>query len=103
MSRGGPECPPLFDSAILSSMNRKLSDTQPEAERVLIDLLRQTPIPRKLAMMEDLNQMGRSLILTDLRQRYPNASEAELRRLLADRLLGAELAEEVYGPLRRQA
>jgi len=37
------------------------------------------------------------LALTGLRSQYPHASEAELRRKLADVLLGEELARKVYG------
>lgn len=32
-----------------------------------------------------------------LRRRYPDASEHEIRRRLADLLLGEELAKRVYG------
>lgn len=80
-------------------MRTKLYDTHPEAERIVTGILRQTSVPRKLAMMEELNQMGRSLVLSDLRERHPGASDEVLRRLLADRLLGADLAARVYGPL----
>jgi hypothetical protein len=37
--------------------------------------------------------------LSGLRSRYPHASEREIRRRLADLILGEELAAEVYGPL----
>lgn len=76
-----------------------LSDTSPEAEQVLLELLRQAPIQRKLELMGQLNAMAKSLALNNLRRQYPHASEAELRRHLADRLLGPELAAVVYGPL----
>ena len=75
------------------------TDTTPEAEQVLIELLRQAPIWRKLEMMGQLNVMAKSLALNNLRRQYPHASEAELRRHLADRLLGPELAAAVYEPL----
>jgi hypothetical protein len=76
-----------------------LTDTSPEAEGLLIDLLRQTPVWRKLALMGQLNAMAHSLALSNLRRQHPAASEAELRRRLADRLLGTELAAAAYGPL----
>jgi hypothetical protein len=38
------------------------------------------------------------LALSDLRERYPQASEPELRRRLADLRIGRELAEQAYGP-----
>jgi hypothetical protein len=47
-----------------------------------------------------LNQSARALALCGLRRRYPHATPVELRRHLADLVLGAELAARVYGPLR---
>lgn len=76
-----------------------VSDTRPEAEQVLVALLRQAPTWRKLALMGQLNAMTKSMALNELRRHYPDASERALRRRLAERLLGAELAETVYGPL----
>ena len=75
------------------------SDTTPEAEAVLVSLLRQASPWRKLRMVGQLNQAVRTLALAGLRQRHPRASEAELQRRLADLLLGADLATQVYGPL----
>jgi hypothetical protein len=74
-------------------------DTRPEAEGVLLELLRQAPPWRKLEMVAQMNETVRTLVLSGLRQRYPHASPEELRRRLADALLGAELAARVYGPL----
>ena len=82
-----------------SPMVPLFSDTRPEAEAVLIGLLRQAPPWRKLRMVGQLNQTVRTLALSGLRQRYPDAAPQELRRRLADLLLGSELAALVYGPL----
>ena len=78
------------------------SDTRPEAEAVLIRMLRQAPPWRKLHMVGQLNQTVRTLALSGLRQRHPEATPQELRRRLADLLLGPELAAQAYGPLREQ-
>jgi len=43
------------------------------------------------------------LALSGLRTRYPNADEMELRRGLADLLLGEDLAACAYGPLPEHA
>ncbi len=75
------------------------SDTRPEAEAVLIGLLRQAPPWRKLHMVSQLNRTVRTLALAGLRQRYPQATPQELRRRLADLLLGPDLACRAYGPL----
>jgi hypothetical protein len=80
-------------------MEPLFTDTRPEAEAVLIELLRQAPGWRKLKMVNQLNASVRTLALSGLRQRYPDANENELRRRLADLLFGPELAEKVYGPL----
>ena len=74
------------------------SDTRPEAETVLIGLLRQAPPWRKLYMVSQLNETVRTLALSGLRQRYPEATPQELRRRLADLLLGPDLAALAYGP-----
>ena len=74
-------------------------DTRPEAEAVLIGLLRQAPPWRKLTMVGQLNQAVRTLALSGLRTRHPEATPQELRRRLADLLLGPDLAAQVYGPL----
>ena len=74
-------------------------DTRPEAEAVLIGLLRQAPPWRKLIMVGQLNQAVRTLALSGLRIRHPEATSQELRRRLADLLLGPDLAAQVYGPL----
>ena len=73
-------------------------DTSPEANAVLLALLRQAPVWRKLQLMEQLNTMLRTLALNGLRQQYPHSDGSQLRRLLAERILGRELAATVYGP-----
>jgi hypothetical protein len=73
-------------------------DTSPEAEEVLFAFWRQAPAWQKWQSMLSLNQMARSMAIAGLRNRYPKASEAELRRLLADLILGPATAMEVYGP-----
>jgi hypothetical protein len=56
------------------------------------------PGRRKLAPVADMNQTVRDLALVGLRQRYPNDSPIDRRRL-ANLLLGAELATKAYGAL----
>ncbi len=80
-------------------MSRLFPDTSPEAEEVLLKLLRAAPAWRKLQMVGAMNRTVRRLALSGLRQRYPEAGPEELRRRLADILLGPELAAKAYGPL----
>ena len=75
------------------------SDTHPDMEALQIQLLREAPSWRKLEMLAELNATARMLALSGLRQRHPEASEAELRRRLAGLLLGEDLAQKVYGDL----
>jgi hypothetical protein len=74
-------------------------DTHPTAERVQIDLMRATPAWRKMDLLAQLNQTARLFALSGLRRRHPGATNQEIRRRLADLILGEELAERVYGPL----
>ncbi len=74
------------------------SDTGPETEQVLVALLRRAPVARKLEMLSQMNAAARYLALQGLRARYPEATEAQLQRYLADLLLGPELATRAYGP-----
>jgi hypothetical protein len=73
-------------------------DTSPEAERVLIELLRQTPRWRRLQLADQMSLTVRNLCLAGLRRRHPEATEAEIRRRFADLYLGPELAAKAYGP-----
>jgi len=79
-------------------MTTLFSDTQPEAERVLIELLRSAPVSRKLEMLGQMNAAARMLALQGLRARHPDATGAQLQRYLADLLLGPDLAARAYGP-----
>ena len=80
-------------------MRTQSPDTSPEAERVLIELLRQAPAWRRLQLTDHMSATVRKLCLAGLRSRHPKANEAELRRRFADLHLGPELAVKVYGPL----
>ncbi len=81
-------------------MSTLFPDTTPAAENVLVEMLRQAPVWRKMEMLAQLNAAAQEVALAGLRRRHPQASEAELRRRLADLLLATELAARVYGPLK---
>jgi hypothetical protein len=80
-------------------MSALFPDTHPDAEAVLIRLLREAPPWRKLEMVDQLNQSVKLFALAGLRERYPDESESQLHRRLAALLLGEDLALKVYGPL----
>lgn len=72
-------------------------DITTEVDALLFQMWRETPAWRKLELLSEMNQAARQLALAGLRRRHPNASPSELRRLLADLLLGTELAAQVFG------
>lgn len=78
-------------------MTRLYSDTHPEIEALQIQLWRQASPTKKMNMLAQLNASVRLLALTALRAKYPNATEKELKRALADLVLGEEQARKVYG------
>lgn len=82
-------------------MSALYSDTDPKVEALQIKMWRQASPTRKMHMLAQLNASVHILALAGLRSRYPNASETELRRRLADLLLGEELARKVYGEINR--
>ena len=80
-------------------MRTLAGDTHPEAEQVLIELLRGASPARKVAVVLSANRTARELAVTGLRERHPGESPARLRRRLADLWLGPELAAKAYGRL----
>jgi len=80
-------------------MRTLAEDTDPQAERVLIELLRRASPARKMRMILEANRTARILALTGLRERHPGESPARLRRRLADLWLGPDLAAKAYGSL----
>jgi hypothetical protein len=74
-----------------------LEDTSPEAERVLIDLARVTPVWRKFEQIAETTETCRAFAMAGLRKRYPKASEKELQRRLVALALDRETMIRVYG------
>ena len=65
-------------------------DISPEAERVLIEMVRNAPLWKRMQKVDRLIRARRILILFDLRCSYPEANTEELRKRLAARLLPRE-------------
>jgi hypothetical protein len=83
-------------------MSTLFPDTSSESERILVDLLRNAPPWRKIKMVMDLNRVIHDLNLYGLRKLYPTADEPEIKRHMADLLLGTVLAERVFGSIARE-
>jgi hypothetical protein len=81
-------------------MSDLYSDTHPKMEALQIQLWRQATPTRKMYMLAQLNASAQILALEGLRIQHPLDSDAELRRRLADLLLGEALARKVYGEIR---
>lgn len=82
----------------LASWRAMHADTDAWAEEIQFKFFREAPAWRKLEIAGDLTKGMLQLAESGLRGRHPQASPAEIRRLLADMLLGSELATKVYGP-----
>jgi len=81
------------------SVTTLFPDTHPEAEAVLIRLLREAPPWRKLEMVGQMNEAVKSLMRCGLSESHPNDPPQMIQRRMADLLLGEELALKVFGPL----
>ena len=77
--------------------HQRNSDTSPEAQRIRFELMRKVPVWKRLAMTCELIQATRLLMLADLRRRFPQADEVELRRRLISRLLSRDEVIAAYG------
>ncbi len=75
-----------------------LVDTSPEADRLMIELLRQMTPAQRIARVRALVGAARRLALADLSHRYPAESRRGLTARLAARLYPAELVRAAYGP-----
>jgi len=75
---------------------RGLSDTDPETERVLIELVRATPDGKKISQIFEAIETARSLAVVGLKSRYPHASEEELKKRLAALVFDRQTVIKVY-------
>lgn len=73
------------------------SDTDEATELVLIRLLREAPVWKRIAMAAGLSLTCRALALADIRRQHPTADEDEVRKRLAARVLSREDVMRVYG------
>jgi hypothetical protein len=71
-------------------------DTDPEIERLLVDLARATPDWRKLEQVEAMIKATRSLAMAGLKDRHPQASGEELRKRFAALVLDRETVIRIY-------
>jgi len=72
------------------------SDTHPKMEALQIQVIRHMPAWKKISMVNDLNETIKTLAVSGIKERHPNATPQEIHRILAELILGAELARKVY-------
>lgn len=72
-------------------------DTSEAVDRLLMERYRRMSPNDKLRMVTELNQTVEAVALAGLRQRYPDASERELRLRLAAIRYGRELVLKAFG------
>src|ERR1035438_480922 len=73
------------------------ADTSPEAWKVWVDLMRKISPEVKLQRAIEYTAMVRKLCEAGIRQAYPGAGDREIFLRLAQRQLGGELFEKIFG------
>lgn len=77
-------------------MSALYSDTHPKIEQMQIEFIRRMPSWKKMGIVDGLNETVKTLAIAGIKQRNPNATPEQVQRMLADLILGAELARKVY-------
>ena len=72
-------------------------DTTPQIQRKHYELMRNLSPERKLSMAFALTDATRQLVLADLRHRFPQASEEEIRQRFIARVLPRQDVIRAYG------
>lgn len=75
-----------------------MNDTSPAAEAMRLHALRVMSPARRLGLALGWSRSVRELSRASIQQTHPDLSEAQIHRMVAERLIGAELAAKAYGP-----
>lgn len=75
-----------------------MNGTSSTAEAMRLRALQAMTPARRLSLALGWSQSVRELTRSSLHQQHPELPPQELHRLLAERLLGKELAQKAYGP-----
>ncbi len=81
--------------SVISRDARFEGDTSREALRAQFAALRRLTPSQRLALMDDLTRLARSMSREGLRRRHPGLAEAELDALFSELVLGPDLAAKV--------
>jgi hypothetical protein len=77
-------------------MSALFPDTHPKMEAKQIELIRSMPPWKKISIVDGLNETVKTLAISGIKQRHPDANPKQIQRMLAELMLGAELARKVY-------
>jgi hypothetical protein len=80
-------------------MRTQSRDTSPEAERVLIDLIRKAPISKRFGLVQAWTKILTEMNLRNIRERYLTASEKEIALLFAEHNYGPTVANDLKAKL----
>jgi hypothetical protein len=81
-------------------MTALYSDTHPKMEALQIEFIRRMSPAKKLAIVDGLNEAVKTLAVSGIKDRHPDATPQEIHFMLAELMLGAELARKVYARAR---
>jgi len=76
------------------------SDTHPKIEKMQIEFIRRIPAWKKFSIIDGLNETVKTLAIAGIKQRNPQATPEQIHRMLAELMLGVELARKVYARAR---
>jgi hypothetical protein len=71
-------------------------DTHPKMEALQIQFIRRMPAWKKISIVDGLNETVKTLAISGIKQRHPKATPEQIHRMLAELMLGTELARKVY-------
>lgn len=71
-------------------------DTDPVAERILIEGIRKMTPAQKMRQIVDMNRYGYELALADVRRRYPDDTPMEWDLRVASRYIPPDLMKKVF-------
>ena len=77
-------------------MSVLFSDTHPKIEQMQIEFIRRMTTWKKFAILDGLNETVKTLAVSGIKQRHPDATPQQIHRMLAELMLGEELARKVY-------
>ena len=78
-------------------MKPPFSDTTPEVQQIHYEMMRGLSAAKRLSLALELTEALRKLILANLRQRFPQASDEDIRRRFIARVLPRADVISIYG------